>query len=47
LRAGNPADTWGARVSIFQHGGIGLRGEPGSLVWNELMSMDLKSGSAF
>lgn len=43
-------DPQGAHFAVWQpgeHGGIGKRGEPGSLVWNELASTDIQAGSAF
>ena len=48
-RAAIITDPQGATFAIWQaksHPGVGLRGDPGSLVWNELMSTDVKAGSA-
>jgi len=43
-------DPQGAHFALWQaydNGGIGKRGEPGSLVWNELASTDIKGATAF
>ena len=43
-------DPQGAGFALWQaydNGGIGKRGEPGTLVWNELASTDIKGGTAF
>ncbi len=43
-------DPQGAVFAVWQaksNPGVGLRGDPGSLVWNELMSTDFKAGAAF
>jgi uncharacterized protein len=43
-------DPQGAVFAVWQaknNPGVGLRGEPGSIVWNELMSTDLAGGTAF
>lgn len=43
-------DPQGATFAVWQAGdndGIGKRGEPGSLVWNELSSTDIKAGAEF
>lgn len=43
-------DLQGAHFAVWQAGdnpGIGKRGEPGALVWNELSSTDIKAGSEF
>jgi len=42
-------DPQGAHFAVWQsgdNGGIGKRGEPGALVWNELSTTDIKAGSA-
>jgi predicted enzyme related to lactoylglutathione lyase len=44
------ADPQGAMFAMWQardNDGIGKRGEPGSLVWNELASTDITAGAAF
>ena len=43
-------DPQGAGVALWQayeNGGIGKRGEPGTLVWNELASSDINGATAF
>jgi predicted enzyme related to lactoylglutathione lyase len=43
-------DPQGAHFAVWQagdHDGIGKRGEPGSLVWNELSTTDIKAGGEF
>ena len=43
-------DPQGAHFAVWQAGdndGIGKRGEPGSLVWNELSTTDIKAGAEF
>jgi predicted enzyme related to lactoylglutathione lyase len=43
-------DPQGAAFAVWQAGdndGIGKRGEPGSLVWNELATTDMKGATAF
>ena len=44
------ADPQGAHFAVWQAGdndGIGKRGEPGCLVWNELSTTDIKAGGKF
>ena len=43
----DPAGRHLRDVAGRDHGGVGKRGEPGSLVWNELSSTDIKGGTAF
>ena len=43
-------DPQGAHFAVWQagdNGGIGKRGEPGALVWNELSTTDIKAASEF
>jgi uncharacterized protein len=43
-------DPQGGSFALWQakeHGGIGRRGEVGTLGWNELMSSDIKAGTSF
>lgn len=44
------ADPQGAHFAVWQagdNGGIGKRGEPGTLVWNELASTDINGAATF